>query len=153
MTSQPLRCEEISVPAQQEAWYRMEIRQQPARSRACGPTDYTRNVDPPPIVELLLVEQGSPNAFRISSCPANLLIKAELWDVDGKVHVLKAARVSNESQLLKGEVIVSGEMLSLTEQCEYRFKFVMIDFDAGEQGPLKLGSIFSEPFKDITGFP
>lgn len=40
----------------------------------------------------------------------------------------------------------------LTIRCvgEYRFKFVMIDFDAGEQGPLKLGSIFSEPFKVYT---
>jgi hypothetical protein len=47
--------------------------------------------------------------------PINLLMKAELWNADGNNHVLKLARVANESQLLKGETAVSGEHLRMEE--------------------------------------
>jgi hypothetical protein len=57
--------------------------------------------------------------------PINLLMKAELWNADGNNHVLKLARVANESQLLKGETAVSGEHLKMDESGRTGFFFCL----------------------------
>ncbi|KAJ3383531.1 hypothetical protein HDU92_004081 [Lobulomyces angularis] len=155
-----------------EKKYKLVIRQQPFHVRMCGNTDKDRRtVDPPPIIEVLEVDEAG-HLYPIIKDSAFYIMRVELWNEQKSELATLSKKKFVDLPLIIGDLVVGSRVLSddlgrtgtffvfddvsVRYQGRYRLKFKFYDIESGNEldclmpKAYVLSEMFSQEFVAVT---
>jgi len=146
-----LTTENMEASSLQDWSYELVFRQQPDRARVRPPADNTRTIDPPPILEIVKVDQLGTKTKIIVANPY-LTVRVQMYNESSEKAITHSSRIPKGDPLLLGNLMVNGQCFTddlgetcllapfpdLSIRCAGRFTLKFSLYDLSSTDPITL---------------